>query len=255
MNKLRIAQSFSRAANTYDASAYVQHEIGDQLFKGVDHNNPCCIIDLGCGTGFFTKKLKEKFKKSIIFGIDLAKGMLHVARKQLLVDTCWICADAEYLPFMSNSVDIVFSNLTIQWCSNYTHLFSEIKRVLKPGGMVFIATLGESTLHELRSAWQEADNAIHVNPFLSEGALLAYAAQADFSQINSLKEMKEVSYPTPIQLMRELKEIGAQEIMAQRSLGLTGKRRFQLVINTYEKLRTSVGLPATYEVIYLTLTK
>lgn len=255
LDKKKVAQSFSRAAVTYDSAAQLQRDIGAQLFAGLSDNLPAqsLVLDLGSGTGFFTQQLAAKYRQSRIVGLDIAQGMLHYAAEQRS-EISWLCADAELLPFADNSVDIIFSSLAIQWCNNLPQLFSELTRVLKLGGCVHIATLGPHTLHELKSAWQKVDDYVHVNRFQSMQAVVE-AISSQLIVDNVRQENRTLYYERLVDLTRELKALGAHNINSGKPEGLTGRSRLLAFKNAYELLRTPKGLSATYDVIYVTASK
>ena len=97
-----------------------------------------------------------------MIALDLAEGMLREARTPpeaaatLPVESA---ADAAALPLRDASVDLVFSNLMLQWCQDPDAVFGECRRVLKPGGLLTFTTFGPDTLVELRRAWAAADDA------------------------------------------------------------------------------------------------
>ena len=69
-------------------------------------------------------------------------------------------ADAEQLPLRDASVDLVYSNVALQWCNDLEGVFREINRVLRPGGLLMFTTFGPDTLSELRVSWAAADSGI-----------------------------------------------------------------------------------------------
>jgi ubiquinone/menaquinone biosynthesis C-methylase UbiE len=151
LNKHRIADSFSRAAQTYDAAAELQRQIGHQLLESLPDTRPDRVLDLGSGTGYFTPLLRQRFASSQLVSLDLAQGMLAYARQHRPDShAAWVCGDAEALPLASDSLDLIFSSLAIQWCERPDRLFAEIARVLRPGGRFVVATLqiwGRYTVH------------------------------------------------------------------------------------------------------------
>lgn len=256
MNKLKIAHSFSRAAGTYDKAAHLQREVGEHLLELLPPTQAMrSIIDLGCGTGFFTHKLAIQFPDAVVYGVDIAEGMLDFANNRYNNKIHWICADAENLPFGDNSADIIFSSLAMQWCENTYQFLSEVKRVLKPGGTALLSTFGNSTLQELRCSWQQVDYQAHVNHFLSVDELKNHIEQVYFSSSSVLHYVKTLMYSSPVELMRELKNLGAHEVADRNVSGLMGKSHFQLFLQAYQKMTNGNLFPATYEVIYIHLTK
>lgn len=252
LDKKKVAQSFSRAAATYDSVAQLQRDIGTQLFSGLPAalSAQSTLLDIGSGTGFFTRQLAVQYRESNIIGLDIAEGMLHYSSVQQ-DGINWLCADAELLPLSDNSVDIIFSSLAIQWCNNLPQLMAELTRVLKPSGQLHIATLGPDTLHELKSAWQQVDDYVHVNRFQSSQSLVAalQSAQLMLDKVN--QEKRTLYYDRLNELTRELKALGAHNINSGKPEGLTGRARMLAFKTAYEIFRGSHGLPATYDVIYL----
>jgi len=255
LDKMKVAKSFSKAANTYDTMAQLQRDVGDQLFD--QHLVPSAIVDevqtivdLGCGTGWFTERLQAQFSGRDIVGLDLAEGMLRYAREHKASQAHWLCGDAESLPLSSNSVDLMFSSLAIQWCENTAALFAEIKRVLKPGGKFYFSTLGPKTLYELRSAWRGVDGDVHVNRFYPEETIRASVASASLDLLDWAREERVLYYSELKHLTNELKGIGAHNVNQGKPSGLTGRQRLLGVREGYEQFRTELGLPASYDVFY-----
>ncbi len=260
VDKRRVAESFSRAANSYDSVAYLQREIGEYLLAGLAKSagvdallNERCLIDLGSGTGYFTPYLKPLSEYQV--SLDLAEGMLQFASRQCPDTSSGVCGDAEQLPFADQSFDLLFSSLTIQWCTDLTQLFTELKRVMKPGASLSIATLGPDTLCELRDAWSQVDRYTHVNSFASRTQLVA-AIKNTGLQIEGFEEQTKVlRFKQVRDLTYELKTLGAHNMNQGQSAGLTGRQRIKAFRQAYETHRQSDGLlPATYEVYYITLT-
>jgi malonyl-CoA O-methyltransferase len=256
LNKHCIADSFSRAAQTYDAAAELQRQIGHQLLESLPDTRPDRVLDLGSGTGYFTPLLRQRFASSQLVSLDLAQGMLAYARQHRPDShAAWVCGDAEALPLASDSLDLIFSSLAIQWCERPDRLFAEIARVLRPGGRFVVATLGPDTLHELRDAWAQVDGDMHVNRFLAREPLLA-SVPVELQLRAFSTENRVLRYTQLRQLTSELKGIGAHNMNQGQPTGLTGKARVQGFRAAYEQHRDAQGLlPATYQVYYLHLQK
>ncbi len=256
IKKEHIALSFSRAALTYDAVADFQRSVGQQLVGMLKIDNQAdVVIDLGCGTGHFTSSLQEKFKVARIIGIDLAEGMLSVAQKKNPQANAWLCGDAENLPIASSSVDVIFSNLALQWCNDLPSLFAELNRVLKPQGLLVFSTLGPSTLHELKSAWHSLDSFVHVNQFQSLADVNIHLKENYFSTTQSDRKITTLHFEKLSDLTRELKALGAHNINKGRATGLTGRKKILELKSNYEQFRCENLLPATYEVIHIVTQK
>lgn len=249
LNKQHIAVSFGRSAASYDSAAHLQRAVGEHLLHRLAEE-PKCILDLGCGTGHFSNILQSRFAASAVLGIDLAEGMVRFARQSRSTCIHWLCGDAEQLPLEDAVVDLVFSNLTIQWCGQLTQLAQQIHRVLKPGGIALLSTLGPATLRELRAAWEQVDGFVHVNRFIPAQQLKEQLQLAGFTQVTFSTEIRKVYYPDIFGLSRELKALGAHNVNAGRPTGMTGRKRLQQFASAYETFREAGQLPATWEVIY-----
>ncbi len=250
IDKQQIAHSFSRAAGSYDSSAAVQRQVGHRLLERAAPLLAGRVMDLGCGTGYFSSAVAEIDRVERVLALDLAEGMLNYARDRrggAKID--WLCADAELLPLADSSVDGIFTSFSIQWCENLPALFAELWRVLKPGGTLAFSNLGPETLHQLRDAWAQVDDYVHVNRFQSRQRL--QQSLAAFEQLWFEEQSIELEYQRLKQLTDELKGIGAHNLNQGRITGLAGRQRIQTFRAAYEGFRKANGmLPATYQVFY-----
>jgi malonyl-CoA O-methyltransferase len=257
-----VRQAFSRAAATYAAHAVLQREVTARLAERLDfiRLQPNRVLDIGSGTGFALPHLARRFAAAQCVALDLALPMLLVAREAARATQPWhrrllpfapppaICADAEHLPLAPACVDLAFSCLTLQWCDTRA-VFAEVLRVLCDGGLWLFATLGPDTLKELRASFAAADDLPHVNVFIDLHDLGDQLQQAGFSDPVMDMETLTLTYPTVTALARDLKAIGAHNVLPQRGAGFS-RGRWQRVEAHYERFRQDGVLPATYEVIY-----
>ena len=255
ISKRDIASSFSRAAPTYDAAAILQKRVCAQLAALLDVTplNPNATLDLGCGTGLSTAELVARYPHADHLGLDLAEGMLTEARTRSACNGIrWMCADAEHLPLAAGSVDLVFSNLSLQWFPDPAAAFAEAARVLAPGGVLCFSTLGPRTLYELREAWRQVDGYIHVNQFQDPAETREIIAKAGLNCTGFQVRELVMEYSRLSGLTRELKAIGAHNLNSGRATGLTGRARLRALEAAYETRRDADGsLPATYEAVFL----
>ncbi|MEZ5501739.1 MAG: malonyl-ACP O-methyltransferase BioC [Halioglobus sp.] len=252
LEKKAVAASFSRAAASYDSVAHLQQEVGTQLLGYLDRTGaaPAIVLDLGCGTGHFCLALKQRYPGAQYVGLDIAPGMVGYARPRNSGDCAWLVGDAEALPLASESVDVVFSNLALQWCYRLEHLFGELARILRPGGLCVFTSLGPHTLCELRAAWATVDSHQHVNRFLSTAELAAAAERIHGIEVGLERRVLCLEYARVRDLLDELKALGAHNMNRSRGAGLTTRRGLQGMVRAYESHRAGGTLPATYEVIF-----
>ena len=257
LEKKEVAASFSRAAASYDSVARLQRDVGEQLLSSLSQwqGEPATVLDLGCGTGFFCSELQIRYPQAQYVGLDIAQGMVKYARGRGGVNCDWLVADAEALPLAAESVDLVFSSLALQWCYRPEHLFAELARVLRAGGMCVFTSLGPNTLCELRSAWAAVDSHQHVNSFLPASELLEAAERIYGIEMHLKSSAFCMQYARVRDLLDELKTLGAHNMNRSRSAGLTSRRALQGMLQAYEVERSEGVLPATYDVIFGVLKK
>lgn len=253
IDKGSARRSFEQAATGYDRAAVLQREIADRMLERLDYVRlePRLVLDLGAGTGYAIEALQKRYRKARILALDFAVGMLRQARRRgswLNRPRC-VCADVESLPLADASVDLVFSNVVLQWCNDIHRTFEECLRVLKPGGLLMFSTFGPDTLRELRDAWAATDGFSHVSPFLDMHDVGDALMRARFSDPVIDAERLTVTYDQVRDLMRDLKGIGAHNATSERPRGLTGRRRLAAVEQAYEIHRRDGRLPASYEVV------
>jgi malonyl-CoA O-methyltransferase len=254
LDRPRVRRSFGRAAAAYDGSAVLQARVRDELLARLDvvRLEPAVALDLGTGTGHAARALKGRYRSSRVVALDLSERMLAEAgqRRSLLRRFDRVCADAGALPLRDASVDLVFSNLMLQWCDDPEVAFRECRRVLRPGGLVTFTTFGPDTLAELRRAWAAVDRHTHVNRFIDMHDLGDALVRAGLAEPVLDVERYTLTYESARDLMSDLKAIGAHNANAGRPRGLTGRRALAGMEAAYEAYRRDGRLPATYEVVY-----
>lgn len=264
----QVRRAFSRSAASYDAAAQLQHAVEARLLESLDYLDdpalkrepPQRVLDLGCGTGRASIAMQKRWPKAQVVSFDLALPMLQQARAASKRSRAWlsnpfarvphaVCADARALPLAESSVDVLFSNLCVQWVEDLDGLFAGFRRVLKPHGLLLVSTFGPETLWELRDAFAHADDAPHVSPFADIAGFGDALVRAGFHQPVLDREEETTHYPDLASLMRELRAIGATNALASRRHTLTGRARFASAAAAYETHRATRGLPATWETI------
>ena len=248
----QVRRAFGRAAATYDTHAVLQHEVEQRLLERLDYVEaaPQRVLDLGCGPGRAALAMRQRWNAAHVVALDLALPMLRRIRSGWLRPLARINADARALPLADASVDVLFSNLCVQWIDDVPALFDEFRRVLRPSGYLALSTFGPDTLHELRTAWGQVDRGAHVSGFADIARIGDALMQAGFRDPVLDAEHFTLTYPEAGALMRELKAIGATNADASRRRGLTGKTHWRRMLAAYETFRSDGVLPATYEVIY-----
>ncbi len=264
-----VRRAFSRASSSYADAAKLQHEVEARLLESLDYyaegraadaQAPAVVVDLGCGPGGASRAMRARWPKARVLSIDLAlpmlraqvdppAGLIGALRQRLARAPERVCADARALPLAEHSVDLLFSNLCLQWIEDLPAVFAGFRRVLKPGGMLVLSTFGPDTLYELRGAFASADAVPHVSPFASIAQFGDALIGSGFRNPVLDRDELVTRYDDLPALMRELRAIGATNALRARRHTLTGKARFAAAANAYEPLRDGGRLPATWEII------
>lgn len=150
-----IAARFD-AAESYDAAAHIQRRCATALMERIrattaDHA-PTSILEFGCGTGFLTARLADRFQQTTLLATDLAPGMIGRAKQHLSGETIHFhVMDAEY-PDVSGPFDLIASSLCLQWFSSRLDGLRRLCNLLAPQGRMMVTTLLQSSLDEWKQA-------------------------------------------------------------------------------------------------------
>ena len=140
---------------TWDPVAYLRFDDergrpASDLLARVPLDAPRSVVDLGCGTGNSTARLRARWPGARITGVDRSAEMLARARADG-PDADWLQADiADWLP--PAPVDLVFSNAALHWVERHEHLLPRLVGCLAPGGALAVqvpANTGAPTHREL----------------------------------------------------------------------------------------------------------
>jgi malonyl-CoA O-methyltransferase len=254
LDRRAVRAAFDRASGSYDAAAVLQARVREELLSRLDliRVTPEVVVDLGCGTGQGARQLKDRYRSATVVALDPALGMLRETRRRSgwLRPLQRVCGDVFQLPLRDGAVDLMFSNLMLQWCDDLDAALREVRRALAPEGFFAFTTFGPDTLRELRSAWGAADGGTHVSGFRDMHDIGDALTRAGLAEPVLDVERLTVVYPDVAAITRDLKGIGAHNATAARARGLTGKGRWRAMTAAYETQRQAGLLPATYEVVY-----
>lgn len=299
VNKKRVAEHFSAACSSYDEYAQVQKQIAEvnlELLVDLVSEHSKYSVDLGCGTGLHTSALAKMADNCL--AIDISHGMLKAAQMNnakvvtATNNTILYCSgDADSLPLQSHTIDVLHSSMVLQWCSSPNNAITEIARVLSTSGCAQLAIMLDSSLYELRQAWQNLGLAPRVNEFFSQKQWLDatqklktddVSCSAD-AKINIQQQVCSFTewHPSSLQMLRALKRIGAatksngtqtnensdsptsSAISRQELLELDEQMRQQRQavheqspeLKIGGKDKSNRGFPLTYQILFLSIQK
>jgi NADH dehydrogenase [ubiquinone] 1 alpha subcomplex assembly factor 5 len=242
-----------RAASS--AVDFLHDEIGERLLDRLDLVNREFpdALDLGARNGVLAGQLRRRRGTRRVVLAEPAIGPLARASGER------VAADPELTPFCDASFDLVISNLILHWTADLPGALVQLRRVLRPDGLLLAAMLGGQTLVELRTALFEAELAEEggvsprVSPAIELGDAAALLQRAGYALPVADSETIAVAYPDLLALMRDLRGMGETNALAARRRQFLRRATVARAALIYaERFAKPDGrIPATFEVLYL----
>jgi len=176
------------------------------------------------------------------------------------VSSLAVAADEEALPFADASLDLVVSALALQFVNDLPGTLIQIRRALRPDGLLLAAMIGGDSLSELREAFAEAESEIEggisprVSPFADVRDLGGLLQRAGFALPVVDSDRLTVRYDNPLALMRDLRAMGATNILTERRRTPLRRATLQRMLEIYARRFADADgrLRATFEIVWLT---
>ncbi|MBI2707503.1 MAG: methyltransferase domain-containing protein [Proteobacteria bacterium] len=243
MNRLsKVSKTFSQAASTYDAHALIQKFVAQRLASKVlsQQTTPLgAVLEVGCGTGILSSHLASHANLYVL--TDLSLPLLEKAHEKIKNDNVFpLVVDGEK-PCFSASFDLIVSNLALHWLADPKGALTRLAACLKPGGRLYLSTLGNNTFHEWRTAHSLEDAPCGVLDFISFGQL------KDWLPLSGTRHVEEEWVTTTpgdsLAFLRGLKAIGAR---------LAHPRHKPLPYKTFKKVRDvyDKNPQISYQILY-----
>lgn len=106
------------------------------------------ILDVGCHSGTFTKKIIEKLENKQIYGVDISRRAIELAKKRISYGHFEV-VDAGQLPFTENFFEAIFCLEVLEHVDNPKKVLLEINRVLKKGGYAIFLVPSDNKLFKI----------------------------------------------------------------------------------------------------------
>jgi len=194
---------------------------------------------------------RRRVRGSVKQGEQTSEGILHA---QLVV-----AADEEALPFRDASLDLVVSALALQFVNDLPGTLIQIRRALKPDGLLLAALAGGDTLTELRQAFAAAEAEVEdgisprVVPFSDVRDMGTLLQRAGFALPVTDVDRVTARYASPISLMQDLRRMGATNALLERSRRPLKRATLTRMTQIYaERFADRDGrVRATFEIVWL----
>jgi len=196
--------AFDACADDYDQYAAIMQFIGQQIIERLSYIklNPSLVLDLGCGTGTLTHALAERYPLAKVIGLDHSSKMLSKAKPATNID--YQLASLEQLPFEEASVDLAVANVVLPFVQDREQSLLEMKRVLKPGGLLMFSSLGIGSF----DAFPDEMKAALMGNFMDMHHLGDQLLNVGFSDPVVDMRPLTVKYASLFQLVNEFQKVG-----------------------------------------------
>jgi SAM-dependent methyltransferase len=251
-----LAQRRARVAASAASHDFLLARVGDDLAErlSIVRRTFPLAANIGAHHGLVSQRISGIAGVQCIVDVDGTAELLTGAPGWRVV------ADDEALPFADASLDLVVSGLSLQLVNDLPGALVQIRRALKPDGLLLASLLGGATMHELREAWLAAEAEIsggaspRVAPFADVRDLGALLQRAGFALPVVDSDTVTVTYANPLALMREVKAMGASNmLMARRRTPVTRGLLLRAAEIYAERFAGADGrVPATFEILTLT---
>jgi NADH dehydrogenase [ubiquinone] 1 alpha subcomplex assembly factor 5 len=212
------------------------------------------VLNLGAHHGLLGRRLRQVPGVELVIDAEAAASLLAQCEGPR------VQADEEALPFAGQSFDLVVSGLALQFVNDLPGALIQVRRALKPDGLLLAAMLGGATLNELRTSLLLAEEQVEggasprVAPFADVRDLGALLQRAGFALPVVDADAVTVTYPDALALMRELRAMGATNVLHARRRSPLRRATLVRALEVYaQRFGLANGrVPATFEIMTLT---
>ncbi|QGY00115.1 SAM-dependent methyltransferase [Roseovarius faecimaris] len=195
---------------------------------------------------------KSFMKPAVISGLpavwsDMIPGSRHIA-------------DEDLLDLEEQGQDLIIHALSLHWANDPLGQLIQCRRALGPDGLFLAALFGGTTLHELRTAFAQAESDLYgglsprIVPMAEIRDLGGLLQRAGFALPVADSVPFTVSYETPLHLMRDLRAMGEVNALTARARRPMRRALLMRACEIYaESFGTADGrIPATFDIVFLT---
>lgn len=230
---------------------YVAEDLTDRL-KIILREFPLAL-DFGAHHGVVGAKIRTLPSVGKVIFLDSSAKLISQC------DGERVQANEEFLPFAPNSLDLVVSGLSLQYVNDLPGVLLQLRQALKPDGLFLAAIVGGRSLWELREAFAlgqtevEGGMSPHIAPFIDVRDAGHLLQRAGFSLPVTDSDLLTIQYTSALDLMRDLRGMGASNALVARSRNFLRRETFLRVMEIYqEKFALDNGkVAATFEILTL----
>lgn len=234
--KEQITNNFSRYVASYDQYSTIQQSVARLLLTELPNESPANILEIGCGTGYYTRLLHYKYPQSKIKALDISPKMIAWAKDKLPDENIdFVVADAEELE-CAEKYDLITANAVFHWFGDLEKTIFQCRNGLRENSQLLFSFFGPQTFCELQQALSiclQRDLPLTSDRFLSKLSLEAILRR-NFNTLDIKELYLQENFPSLAGLLKKIKYTGTN------GAGLSGKIKLNKNIlkkmeNTYQK--------------------
>ncbi len=241
MDKNLIKKRFQSKLKTYDDNAIAQKIVVENLTKLVPYKNYQNVLEIGCGTGFLSKKL-DYLNAQKLYLNDLFEDVRDYSKIKNLAHE-FLIGDIEKIDFPEN-LDLIISANSLQWILNLELLFEKINKALNPNGSFIFSLFTVGNCAELANIFDVSLN------YKNEAEIINMLNPNFIVNLHKTENIT-LYFSNTKAILNHIKLTGANSV---KTVSMT-KSQLKKAEQEYEELRTEKGLPLTYVTSYFRATK
>jgi SAM-dependent methyltransferase len=203
--------------------------------------------------------IKRTFRNILILGERGEVYQPYFPEADLFLSHHHVIYDDEWLPFRSQTFDLIISHLSWHWVNDLPGVLAQVQDILKPDGLVMAALFGGESLWQLRYCLQEAEQQLsqgispRIAPMISPADGADLLLRAGFALPVADHDHVTLYYEKFEELVDDLRCYGQTNILYHQHKGIPSKNLFHLTDKIYQHhFKIDGQLPIAVNIIYLT---
>lgn len=256
-----IPTKFGKAASAYHVEADIQRKVADGLissllpWKEILPKGP--ILEVGCGTGFLTKKLLNHFPEKEFLITDASPEMLQFCKKTLASEGVlegknvhFEVLDAEEFKKEKEKYSMVISNFTPHWFNDTALVLEQISKSILPGGLLLTSFPGNQSFEQWYETCLELGLPHTANPLPNVEEVVVKLSMGPM-QIDYYENDLYQEFSSSMDFFSHLKRIGASHSLKNTTLNY---KQFKLLTGHWDQ-KTDQNLKVKWHIVYLAAKK
>ena len=244
-----IAARFGARAGSYELHAGLQRAVADKLARFLPALDRPRVLELGCGTGLFSRHLVARYPNGSFVLTDVAPAMIAECRRNLAPSA------TQHVSFEvmdageaggHAGLDLIVSSMTLHWLADPLASLERLRQFLAPGGVMLYATLGVDSFAEWRTVLASeglASGLADISPL--PGMLEEERLSPDADTLSFLRRMKAVGGLTPKEGYAPLSPGALRRVISATDKKFGGRITWHIVYGALNEPEASRSRPSS----------